>query len=123
MINSDYSTMSIDELLSVFENACLEQDETYITDDMEKFDRYFFIMVAVGDELKRRGVGARLSLLRFFSHENPQVRLQAAKCVYCAAPKEARQCLEDLAKARLCDQSLAAGMALRAIDNGTSMLT
>jgi hypothetical protein len=116
MSELNYSAMSIEELLKHFEDACLEQYDTWITDDIEKFNEEYWILVAVKDELKARDPPARRSLLRLLSHENPQVRLQAAKFVYPAAPEEAKACLEDIRKARLPDQSLDAGMTLRRLE-------
>jgi len=110
---TEYSSKSIEELLAIFEHACLEQDETYISDNRKKFKRYFWINVAVVKELAARAGDARRALLVFFNHENPQVRLQAAKLAYPVAPAEARACLEAIRAARLPDQSLDAGMTLR----------
>jgi len=113
MKKTDYSSMTIDELLKRFEKACLVQYETYITDDLRKFKAEFQILVSIKDELKARGPDARPSLLQLLSNNNRQVRLQAAKCVYPVAREEAKKCLQDLASARFPDdQSLSAGMCL-----------
>jgi len=119
----DMPSMGIDGMMALFEQACMEQYDTYVDDDLIKYNINYNIMIAVNDELKARGVPARLSLLRFFDHPNLQVRVQAATLSYRVAPEAARRCLEDIAKARFPDQSLAAGMTLRAIDNGTATLT
>jgi hypothetical protein len=116
MSELNYSQMSIDELLARFEGACLKQYDAFLTYDIETINANFWILVAIKDELKARGLQARRSLLRLLSHENPQVRLQAAKFVYPAAPEEAKACLQDLRKARLPDQSLDAGMTLRRLE-------
>jgi RNase P protein component len=104
--------MSIDELLKRFEDACIEQYDTYVTDDTKKRNENFWILVAIKEELKARGPDARRALLRLLSHDNPQVRLQAAKFVYPVARDEAKRCLQEIAAANLPDQSLSAGMAL-----------
>ncbi|HLN23798.1 MAG TPA: DUF2019 domain-containing protein [Patescibacteria group bacterium] len=119
----DLPSMCIDDMMALFEHACMEQYDTYVDDDLKKYNINYNIMIAVNDELKARGVQARLSLLRFFDHPNLQVRVKAATLTYRVAPEAARRCLDDIAKAGFPDQSLAAGMTLRAIDNGTSMLT
>lgn len=112
MSKINYSEMTIDQLLKRFEHACLEQYDTYITGNTKKFNTNFRMLVSIKDELKARGVEARRSLLRLLSHENPQVRLQAAKFVYPVAREEAKKQLQDISIAKLPDQSLAAGMTL-----------
>jgi len=111
-----FSAMSIDQLLKRFEEACLEQYDTYITDDLEKFETNFRILVSIKDELKARGPEARRALLRLLRHDNPHVRLQAAKFVYPVARDEAKACLQDIAAAKLPDQSLDARMTLHRIE-------
>jgi hypothetical protein len=116
MSKLDYSSISIDDILKRFEEACLQQYDTYITDDLEKFNANFSILVAIKDELETRGTQARRSLLQLLKNNNPQVRLQAAKVVYPVAQEEAKQCLQDLAAARLPNQSLSAGMTLHRLE-------
>ena len=109
--------MTINELLNRFETACLEQYDTYITDDIVKFKSTFQILVSIKQELQARGPQARRSLLGLLSHENRQVRLQAAKVVYPVAREEAKKCLQDLAAAPFPDdQSLSAGMCLSRLE-------
>jgi hypothetical protein len=112
MNETPYSGMSIDQLIKRFEETCLEQYETYITDDRDVYNKNYEIQTEITNELKSRGPVARRSLLTLLKHENPQVRLRAAKRVYPAAREEARMCLQDLAAAGLPDQSLDAGMTL-----------
>jgi hypothetical protein len=116
MSELNFSSMTIDELLKRFAEACLKQYDTFLTYDTEKFNDEYDILVAVKDELQARGPQARRSLLRLLSHENPQVRLQAAKFVYPAAREEAKACLQEIKNAKLPDQSLAAGMTLHRLE-------
>jgi hypothetical protein len=117
MRKTDYSSTATDELLKRFEKACLEQYDTYITNDISKFKVNFQILVAITDELKARGPEARRSLLRLLSHDNRQVRLQAAKFVYPVARDEARKCLEGLAASRFPDdQCFSARMCLHRLE-------
>lgn len=117
MSKINYSAMAIDQLLKRFEQACLEQYDTYITGSSKKFNTNFRVLVSITDELKIRGVEARRSLLQLLSHENPQVRLQAAKFVYPVAREEAKKQLQDIRMAKLPDQSLDAGMTLRGLED------
>ncbi|MGO9744187.1 MAG: DUF2019 domain-containing protein [Roseiarcus sp.] len=117
MSKTDYSSLSIDDLLKHFENACLEQYDTYITDDLDTFKRNFQELVAIRDELEERGPEARRSLLRLLNHDNRQVRLQAAKVVYPVARPEATKCLQALAAARFPDdQCFDARMTLHRLE-------
>jgi len=112
-----YAAMSIDELLSVFEEACLEQDETlFFSEDTALYNQKMIVLKDVTQELKARGPEARLSLLRLLSHENPQVRLQAAESVYPLARDKAKKCLQDLASAKILFVSLSAGMTLHRLE-------
>lgn len=109
--------MTVSELIEIFENTCLVQYDTYITDDFELYNRNYAIQANIVDELKARGVAERKSLLALLNHENPQVRLQAAKCVYPVTREEAFKCLQSLAASRLPDVSLAAGMTLSRLED------
>jgi hypothetical protein len=117
MSNMAYSQMSIDELLDRFTSACLAQYDTWVfPDEIEISNQQFWILVAIKDELKSRGPQARRSLLRLLNHENPQVRVQAAKLVYPVARDEARKCLQDLASDNLPVQTLNARMTLSRLE-------
>jgi len=118
----DLSKYTIQELLVQFRNACLAQYDTYLTDNVGKYNKLFDFLIAVTRELKRRGVEERRALLTLFADENPQVRLQAAKNVYAVAPIEAKACLEAIAAARLPDQSLSAGMTLNGLEEEPNCL-
>ena len=118
----DLSKYTIQELLVQFRNACLAQYDTYLTDNVGKYNKLFDFLIAVTRELKRRGVEERRALLTLFADENPQVRLQAAKNVYAVAPIEAKACLEAIAAARLPDQSLSAGMMLNGLEEEPNCL-
>jgi hypothetical protein len=117
MSTTDYSSMTIDELLKRFEDACLEQYETDITGDLNKSNANFRILMSIRDELEARGPEARRSLLRLLTNNNRQVRLQAAKVVYPVAHDEAKKCLQDLAAARFPDpQCFSARMCLHRLE-------
>jgi Domain of unknown function (DUF2019) len=117
MSDITYPKMSIDELLESFESACLAQDETlFFPEDIKLYNEKMTVLVDIMHELKARGPEARRSLLRLLSHDNPQVRLQAAQFVYPVARDEAKKCLQDLRAAKLPFQSLSAGMTLRGLE-------
>jgi hypothetical protein len=68
--------------------------------------------VEIGTRLARQAGDGRVALLPLLTHDNPQVRLEAAKFGYAVAPTECKACLEAIAAAKLPDQSLDAGMTL-----------
>jgi hypothetical protein len=108
-----YAAMSIDELLRVFEDACLEQDDTlFLPEDTKLYNEKMTVLFDVKQELQARGTDARRSLLRLLGHDNAQVRFQAATFVYPVAREEARKCLQDLASVEIFDVSFRARMAL-----------
>ena len=100
------------ELVELFRQSSLVQDETYISDDNKKYKKMYSLIQSIAQELKDRPGDARSELLALLQDENPHVRLQAAKRAYPVAPIEARACLEAIRAARLPDQSLDAGMTL-----------
>jgi hypothetical protein len=117
--------MSLDALIRRFEEICLVRDEikTYFEkEDVKRCNECQSALWAVHLELKRRGPDARRALARLYSHDNPQVRLKAAKLSYRVAPKEARRCLETIARLTSLRQAGAASSTLRQIDEGTSRL-
>lgn len=117
MSNNVYSSLSIDELLTIYEKSCLIQYETDITDDIDLYNREFRTLVNIKDELQSRGNSARRELLRLFGNSNKQVRLMAAKQVYPVAREEATNCLQDLAGEPFSDpQVFDARMTLRRLE-------
>ncbi len=81
--------MSTTKLVELFADNCRQQDSALLRDDISGFNRLFDGMVAIDDELRRRGTDARLNLNKLFDHENMQVRLQAARLTFGVAPYEA----------------------------------
>ena len=116
-MTDSYAALSLDELLSVFEDACLAQDDTlFFPEDTKLYNEKMAVLMDVRQELNARGPEARRTLRRLLSHENAQVRLQAATFVYPVARDEARKCLEDLAASKLPFVSLCAGMGLSRLE-------
>jgi len=112
----DLKSTTTSELVNMFKELALEQDETYITDNNKKYNKLYGLIKSITQELKGRPGDARRELLPLLQDENPHVRLQAAKRSYPVAPVEARACLEAIRAARLPDQSLDAGMTIRGLD-------
>jgi hypothetical protein len=112
-----YAAMSINDLLGVFEDACLVQDELlFFPEDIKIYNEKMAALMDVRQELNARGPESRRALLRLLSHENAQVRLQAAKFVYPVAREEAKRCLQDLASVEIFDVSFRARMTLSRLE-------
>lgn len=122
MTTNNLKNMTLEELVDRFIALGVAQDKASQEFDTEAFTPLYWSMDAVNKELRRRGLEGRRALLPLFTHENPQVRLQAARFGYGVAPEAARQCLQAIFDSKMPPQYLDAGMSLAALDNGTSML-
>jgi hypothetical protein len=111
--------MSIDQLVDRFAEIGIAQDDAIWDDKIAKFNRLYDQMDQVDQELKRRGLDARLTLLRLYRHPNIQVRLKAATQTLAVAPLKARQILENIYNSKLYPQAGDAGMLLSGLDDGS----
>ncbi|MGH6838401.1 MAG: DUF2019 domain-containing protein [Methylocella sp.] len=75
-------------------------------------------MDAVDNELRARGLEARLALLRLYDHPNIEVRLKAATRTLAIAPIAARRVIEAIKASQQFPQAGDAGMTLRYLDEG-----
>src|SRR5688572_21697438 len=110
--------MTVEKLVERFVSLALAQDEALLMDEFGKFNKLFFEMQAVNQELKRRDGDQRRALLRLYDHPNAQVRLKAAKTTFAVAPTAARQMLEKVAASKEFPQAGEAGMSLWNLDEG-----
>ena len=118
MTRTSLHRLSTEDLVELFAQIGVAQDEADLGGENAKYRRLFRQMTDVGNELKRREGDARLALVRLFSHSNMQVRLQAAKHTLAVAPVEARKQLEEIAASKWFPQAGDAGMSLWNLDNG-----
>lgn len=110
--------MGLDDLLALFVELALKQDNALFDNDTPKVTRLFWRIEEVKNELKSRPGDQRRALIALFDHPNPQVRLKAAKATLALTPEAARGVLESLAKTCLGPQQLDAGMCLWRLDEG-----
>jgi hypothetical protein len=122
MKTEDLTKLTVEQLVNRFTEIGVAEDVARDNDDLAAYKRLYFKISAIGDELKARGHEARLALTKLYTHSNLQVRLHAAQFSYGAAPEAARKCLQVIRDSKIPPQYLDAGMSLRALDNGTSML-
>ena len=113
---TDPKTKSTNQLLEIFTRSALEHFDTYITGNVKKSNKLYSVIDAVARRLRDQPGDEHIRLTGLLRHENPHVRLQAAKYFNPVAPKDARSCLEAIRAARLPDQSLDAGMTIRGLD-------
>jgi Domain of unknown function (DUF2019) len=112
------SEMSANELVDLFAQIVVAQDEALLGGKYTRFNRLFGRMMDVANELKSRVGDQRLELLRLFKYPNMQVRLQAAKLTLAVAPVEARAQLQAIADTNWFPQAGDAGMSLSNLENG-----
>jgi cytochrome c oxidase assembly protein Cox11 len=112
------NAMSVNELVELFKEFALRQDEAELAFDNAEANRLFWKLEEVEAELKSRLGDQRSALVVLFDHQNPQVQLKAAKATLAIAPAAARHVLEVIAKTCYGPQKLEAGMSLRNLDAG-----
>jgi hypothetical protein len=111
-------TLSVDALVERFAEICLAQDEALLYSNIAKFNRLFDQMIAIEDELKSRTGDQRIALTALFTHENAQVRLQAARAALAVVPEAALNVIKAIANGRKFPQAGDAGMTLDNLESG-----
>jgi len=113
-----FVTLDEDALVKRFAEICLAQDEALLYSNIAKFNRLFDQMIAVEKELRARLGDRRSALTTLFTHENAQVRLQAARATLAVAPEEALGVIKAIAGGRKFPQAGDAGMTLVNLERG-----
>lgn len=113
------NTMGTPDLITLFAQIVVAQDEADLGGQRAKYNCLFAKMMDVSNELKRRDGDQRRQLVVLFAHPNLHVRLQAASLTLAVVPVEARQQLEAIVAAKWFPQSADAGMMLRGLEDGT----
>lgn len=111
--------LTVDQLVDRFAEIGVAQDQALLYDEHKKFRRLYSEMNDVDQELRRRGLGARLALLRLYDHPNMQVRVKAAIRTLAVAPDAARRALQEIKETHFYPQAADASMFLRDFDNGS----
>lgn len=118
MRQATLKSMTTEQLVGRFAEIGVAQDQALLYDECKRFNRLFNQMNDVDEELRRRGMQARLALLRLFNHPNIQVRLEAAKWSLGIAPEVSRHVIEEINKSQSFPQAMDAGMTLRNLEAG-----
>lgn len=118
MTKFDFAGMTDRDLIDLFVQIGIEQDDALNGPGVARYNRLFKQETALLSELKSRGDDRRIMLLALYDHENMQVRLNAAKATLAIAPEAARQQLELIRSSRYQPQAGDAGMSIWALDEG-----
>ncbi len=118
MTKLDFASMSDRDLVDLFVQIGIEQDDSLNGPGVARYNRLFKQETALLDELKSRDGDRRTLLLALYNHQNMQVRLNAAKATLAIAPVAARQQLELIRASRYQPQAGDAGMSIWALDEG-----
>jgi hypothetical protein len=119
MKRADLPRTTDEQLVARFVEIALAQDDALLYDEIAKFNRLYSQKKAVEDELKRRPDDRRRLLRRLYTHENAQVRHNAAVATLAVFPKEARQALQRIIDAKEFPQAGDAGGLLRGLNDGS----
>ncbi len=114
----ELTEMETADLVALFVQIVVAQDDALLGGEIARFNRLFGRMMDVSNELKSRDGDQRVQLLQLFNDSNMQVRLQAARMTLAPAPVEAREQLEAIAASRWFPQAGDAGMSLWNLDRG-----
>lgn len=118
MNRKNLRSMSTDALVQLFADIALAEDEAILMDDNAGYNRLFWQLEAVENELKARQGDDRCALFALYKHPNAQVRWAAALATLAIAPIEARRLLQAIQDAKEYPQALDAGMSLINLDRG-----
>ena len=117
MGRTNLANLTVAQLVDLFKTLGLAQDDADTGGNQKKFNRLYWEIKAVEEELKKYPGDARKDLLSVYDHPNIHVRLLAAKATLAVAPEEARRALITIRDTRG-PQALDAGMTIRAVDEG-----
>lgn len=117
-MSANLAKLSVEELVKMFADIAIEQDDAISWDDNKRFNRLYDKMFAVRAELRNRSGDQRRALVALYAHPNMQVRLMAAKATLAVAPEAARRLLEAIRDSGWPPQAGDAGMSLRSLDRG-----
>jgi HEAT repeat protein len=110
--------MTAEQLKEQFATIATEQNKALLWNEISKFNRLFDKLESIEQELRAREGDQRKILLTLYDHNNPQVRLTAAKATLAVAPEAARALLQKIAGSKEYPQAGDAGMSLWNLDRG-----
>jgi hypothetical protein len=108
--------LSVAELIERFAAIGVAQNKALLWDEYAEFNRLFWQMDEIQNELKDRSGDQRRALTALFTHANPQVRLKAGLATLDVARDAAREVLQKLVDARCYPQAADALAAIWRLD-------
>jgi hypothetical protein len=119
MKTGSLAQLTTDDLVTHFVGIMLLQDKALIEDDdVGKYNLLYQQALAIVEELRARPGDQRRELVKLYGHDNPQVRLMAAKWTFALEPERARHVLQDLHDRQVFLYGGSAGMTLWMLDSG-----
>lgn len=106
------------ELIDQFIKNAEEQYKALWGIDNAQYNRLYWEMKAIKEELKRRPGDDRRELMSLYDHPNMQVRLAAARATLALSYAAARQVIQQVADSGKLPYSADAGMTLTNLDRG-----
>jgi hypothetical protein len=116
--NDDFNSLTVEQLVSAFEEASVEQSQAELYNKFSRYNRLFRRMVAIQEELKNRDGDQRIALVPLLEHPNPQVRYMAAEYTLLVAPVASRKALKDLSDKNIYPQAADARGTLWSLEAG-----
>jgi len=114
--------LSVEQLVHSFASLALEQDRAELYSQIPKYNRLYYRIVGIKDELRRRTGDQRSALVALFEHPNAQVRLMAAQWALAVLPTAAQAVLQKISDQNEYPQAAYARQTLDAIKRGDSKL-
>lgn len=110
---------TVDALVNLFRDVTLAQSAADRLGQMAEYNRLYRHMEEIEQELKRRPGDRRRELEILYTHDDPQVRLQAALATLALLPAESREVLQTLSERHEYPAAMDARGILRALEEGT----
>ncbi len=96
----------VDEMLQGFIELSLTQHEALLYLEARPYNRAYMKIKKLVEELEARPGDQRHALIELFDHDNPQVRLNAAKHAHPLYPDKAIQIVQSIIDARALPQEV-----------------
>ena len=98
MSTVSYQDFTLEELLHAYEDIVMKLNSSFLKDDIDAYNKQYFIRHAIVDELRSRNQRERLSV--FLERREPFLRMCAASDTYSLNPERARKYMQTVADYR-----------------------
>lgn len=123
MTEKKLAAMNVEQLAQQFLDITVKQHEAEVEGDNGRYTRLYRQMEGIERELKSRTGDQRRALLPLHNHQKAQVRLMAAIATLAVAPDAARQVLQIISNRDEYPQAADARGILRALDEGSFVIS